>query len=247
MNNTAKAICLISDKGGISKSETTYNLGYALALQNKKVLLVGADVKTDLNIRSNADSQTDFIQNYLKSGVISRPEHLDRKKTKDKLFILPRNERFIDAEIKQDTFKNIIDNFTKEFDYILIDTTANIGQAGLDCLYSSDIALIVTDHDIASYDGVHQLVSIINESVKDIDYYIIHAKAKNTKGSKEYKKLLEEVFIDKVIGQITYSEVYYNCREHFVSVFQRPKTIGYKALVKARAEHNLLANKIIKL
>jgi chromosome partitioning protein len=38
-----KTICLFNHKGGVSKTTTTFNLGWALARLGKKVLLVDLD------------------------------------------------------------------------------------------------------------------------------------------------------------------------------------------------------------
>lgn len=48
MSNNPKIISFFSHKGGVSKTTTTYNLGWALANQGRRVLLVDADPQCNL-------------------------------------------------------------------------------------------------------------------------------------------------------------------------------------------------------
>jgi chromosome partitioning protein len=151
----AKKIVFISDKGGISKTDTTYTCGVGLALQGKKVLLVGADMKTDLNTRANSFSKIDYLHSFINGGIFLEPQKLENY---DNLSILPRSQRFLDEQVEVGTFKQILAKHDQMYDYILIDTTANLGRAAKDCLFSSDASIILTDHDVLSFDGVHQLM-----------------------------------------------------------------------------------------
>lgn len=250
----AKKIVLISDKGGISKTDTTFNLGVSLSLRGKKVLIMGADVKIDLNIRCNVmNRNVDYIDTYNNSSEEEKvfltplpiPEYKD-------LHILPRSVRFLDEEVRKDSFKNIIEHYENDYDFVLIDTTANLGRAAKDCLFASDCSIILTDHDILSFDSVHQLIPDIQFCQDNINpnhkFFIIQTKYKNIKDCNEYRDELVSTFgEDKYLGKISFSEVYYKARKELISIYNRPTAANYSNLVKARIEYDYLSNKLNNL
>lgn len=68
-----KKICLFNHKGGVSKTTTTYNLGWKLAREGKKVILVDADPQCNLTGLILGDDFDDFYVNHqndnIKSGI----------------------------------------------------------------------------------------------------------------------------------------------------------------------------------
>ncbi|MDC8001390.1 AAA family ATPase [Aequorivita todarodis] len=68
-----KKICLFNHKGGVSKTTTTYNLGWKLAREGKKVILVDADPQCNLTGLILGDDFDDFYVDHpnenIKSGI----------------------------------------------------------------------------------------------------------------------------------------------------------------------------------
>lgn len=68
-----KKICLFNHKGGVSKTTTTYNLGWKLARNGKKVILVDADPQCNLTGLILGEEFDDFYVNRpkdnLKAGI----------------------------------------------------------------------------------------------------------------------------------------------------------------------------------
>jgi len=68
-----KKICLFNHKGGVSKTTTSYNLGWKLARNGKKVILVDADPQCNLTGLVLGESFDDFYiqrpKDNLKAGI----------------------------------------------------------------------------------------------------------------------------------------------------------------------------------
>ena len=73
----AQRIALFNHKGGVSKTTTTFNLGWMLASKGKKVILVDADPQCNLTgIVLGFTGITEFEQFYeKKANGLRKPTH----------------------------------------------------------------------------------------------------------------------------------------------------------------------------
>ena len=71
----SKSICLFNHKGGVSKTTTTFNLGWSLAALEKKVLIVDLDSQCNLTGLVLGFDAAAVVSEYivLKDGSSSPP------------------------------------------------------------------------------------------------------------------------------------------------------------------------------
>ena len=168
----AKVISIVNQKGGVGKTTTTVNLGAALALENKKILIVDFDQQANATItlgvkRENVERD---IVNYLLDECLNDVII----KTEDS------NLDLIPASLKIATFEQMIQNIENKemllniklqeikdrYDYILIDCPPALGVIIDNALYASDSVIIPVECSFYAYDALTQMVNKIDEIQK---------------------------------------------------------------------------------
>lgn len=107
-----KKIAIFNHKGGVSKTTTTFNLGYALARKGKRILLVDADSQCNLSIYAMGyDNYSKFcesddvnnIYSCLKPAYKSEPRLIEAavcREISDRLYLLPGHLDFTENEVQ---------------------------------------------------------------------------------------------------------------------------------------------------
>ncbi|MEO0290512.1 MAG: AAA family ATPase, partial [candidate division WOR-3 bacterium] len=113
-----KIISLCNQKGGVGKTTTCINLGSALSLLKKKVLLIDFDIQANLTSGLGLKNFKKGIFEILNEGGKIEDIIIER----NNLFILPstgKNSLIFEKE-KAKSFHKSLKSF--DFDYVFIDT-----------------------------------------------------------------------------------------------------------------------------
>ncbi|MDH5388598.1 MAG: zinc-ribbon domain-containing protein [Gammaproteobacteria bacterium] len=161
-----KIICVCNQKGGVAKTSTCLNLASALSAKGKRVLLIDFDVQANLSLLLRCKNKKSFFEvmdtddGDLTKAIV---------KTKHGIWLLPSNSRMALASKKylnQENFEYLLREklarIKKVFDYIIIDTPPSGDFYTLNALLASDLAIIPTQCDYLSMNGVAHIVNMIN-------------------------------------------------------------------------------------
>lgn len=211
----SKVIAIVNEKGGVGKTTTATNLAYLIGKQNKRVLLIDFDGQANATIlmgNKNPNQITTTISTVLnniidKNYIIEKEEVIIKNKGID---LIPSNANLFSLESKLTTIpfreyilKNLIDNIKGYYDYIIIDCMPQIGIPMLNVMIASDSLIIPTQAEILSVNGLTELIrhyltiKNVNEKLK-IDGILITMDSKNTKTSKEVKKIIDTSFKENI-------------------------------------------------
>jgi chromosome partitioning protein len=161
-----KTIAFTNQKGGVGKTTSTVNIGAGLCRQGKKVLLVDLDPQANLtySLRKSSNRLENSIYDVLK-GRVNPEEAIISHNGFD---IIPSSIDLSGAEMefanepaRETLLKNSLDNFSKDYDYVLIDCPPNLGLLTLNAFTAVNEIFIVLQSEYLALHGLSKLMDVI--------------------------------------------------------------------------------------
>lgn len=161
-------ISIINQKGGVSKTTSTFNIAGNLALSGYKVLQIDIDPQGSLTIANGIEP--DSIEKSMYDVLV---EEVDIREIiydiNENLSLAVSNLDLSVGEIslvnsfaREGILKRAIKNIKDSFDYILIDCPPNLGLLTINALTASDKVIIPVSTDYLALRGLELLDDTIN-------------------------------------------------------------------------------------
>ena len=147
----SKVISIVSGKGGTGKSLFAANMGALLAMGGSSVVLIDMDMGlSNLDIYLGLENRVVYNVMDVLSGLCRIKQALVKDKRFKALYLMsaapPKDER----DITPLHMKVLCERLKEQFDYIIIDGSAGIGD-GLDLAVApADTVLVITEAEAAS-------------------------------------------------------------------------------------------------
>lgn len=165
----------------VGKSNTTVNLGIGLANQGKKVLVVDSDPQADLTISlgwRDPEKLNRTLATLMKKAIMDEP--LDTREAilhhQEGVDLLPADLELsalemslVTAMSREYILKRIIQNYKKDYDYILIDTMPSLGMITINALAAADSVIIPVQAHYLPAKGMTQLIKTIGKVKRQIN------------------------------------------------------------------------------
>jgi chromosome partitioning protein len=191
-----KVITICSHKGGVAKTSTCLNLGIALSMDNKRILLIDFDVQANLSLLLGQRNEFSFYEIIQEKIEILKAI----KNVRQNVWLLPSNSRMALLArqcLQQKDFglflRNALEPIKKHFDYILIDTPPSVKFFTPNALMAADFVIIPTQCEYLAMNGVLQTENII--------------KAISKTHALEYKVLITLFNEENIAAKVIYAKL----------------------------------------
>jgi chromosome partitioning protein len=164
-------ISIVNHKGGVGKTTTTINLGKALSLENKQVLLIDLDPQANLSQCAGIENPDFNIFHVLCEEVALPIHHLDKN-----FDIIPADIDLSEAELRLQTdvngyfrLKKRLREIHNKYDYILIDCPPSLSILTLNALIASQKIIIAVQAEYLAVKGLQTVIDLIEKLKENLN------------------------------------------------------------------------------
>lgn len=157
-----KVIVVTSGKGGVGKTTTTANLGTALALLGKKVVLVDTDIGLrNLDVVLGLENRIVYDLVDVIEGTCRLKQALVKDKRFEGVYLLPAAQTRDKTAVNPEQMIELTNSMREEFDYILIDCPAGIEHGFRNAIAGADDAIVITTPQISAVRDADRIIGLL--------------------------------------------------------------------------------------
>jgi septum site-determining protein MinD len=160
-----KVIVVTSGKGGVGKTTSTANLGTALALLGKTVVLVDADIGLrNLDIVLGLESRIVYTSMDVIDKQCELSKALVRDRRVDGLTLLAASQKNNKDDIQPAQMKAICDKLRSTHDFVLVDSPAGIERGFSNASAGADEAVVITTPDVSAIRDADRIIGLLQHA-----------------------------------------------------------------------------------
>ncbi|MGI6704140.1 MAG: septum site-determining protein MinD [Clostridia bacterium] len=160
-----EVIVITSGKGGVGKTTATANIGTALAVNGKKVVLVDADIGLrNLDVVMGLENRIVYDVVDVVEGVCRLRQALIKDKRYPDMFLLPAAQTKDKNAVSPAQMQELCERLKQEFDFVIIDCPAGIEQGFKNAIAGADSAIVVTTPEISAVRDADRIIGLLEAS-----------------------------------------------------------------------------------
>ena len=198
-------ISVLNHKGGTGKTTTTLNLGKALSLKHKRVLIIDIDAQANLSQYLGIENPERSIYDVFLEGC-----SLPILFVSPNFYLVPSTLDLAGVEAKmyaniQNYFrlKRSIEQVKDDYEFIFIDCPPSLGILTQNALIASNYVLITVQAHYFSLKGLTTIYEVVRETKKELNpdleiLGLLVTQTNHTNISRNISRSLKQSFPDKV-------------------------------------------------
>jgi chromosome partitioning protein len=172
-----RRIAIINQKGGVGKTTTTANLGAALAIQGRRVVLVDMDAQANLSCSLGVEAKSGSPSSYTVLTSNTKVGKALRDTAVPRLRILPANLDLSGAELElaaamgrefilRDALREWVEQERARTgrapaDYVLFDCPPSLGLLSINALAAAGEVIVTMQTEFLALQGMSKLVEVV--------------------------------------------------------------------------------------
>ena len=170
----SEVIVVTSGKGGVGKTTTTANIGYALARHGFEVLLIDTDIGLrNLDVVMGLENRIVYNLVDVVEGNCRHQQAIIRDKQCDTLSLLPAAQTRDKSAVSPEQMIKLINQLKPDYDYIIIDCPAGIEQGFKNAIAAEDRAIVVTTPEVSAIRDADRVIGLLEANeITSIDLII---------------------------------------------------------------------------
>ena len=161
----SEVIVVTSGKGGVGKTTTTANIGYALARHGFEVLLIDTDIGLrNLDVVMGLENRIVYNLVDVVEGNCRHQQAIIRDKQCDTLSLLPAAQTRDKSAVSPEQMIKLINQLKPDYDYIIIDCPAGIEQGFKNAIAAAKRAIVVTTPEVSAIRDADRIIGLLEKN-----------------------------------------------------------------------------------
>jgi septum site-determining protein MinD len=157
-----KVIVISSGKGGVGKTTATASIGAALAMEDKKVVVVDMDIGLrNLDVVMGLENRIVFNIVDLARGKCKVRQAAIKDRRIENLFLIPASQSDNKDVLSPKDMIRVAKELRKAFDFVLMDCPAGIERGFENAVAAADEAIVVCTPEVSSIRDADRVIGLL--------------------------------------------------------------------------------------